>query len=40
MTDHAALGANPTSKCPKTLDTDEAALQLSRPRSRPSSRRA
>ena len=27
MTDHAALfGANPTSKCPKTLDTDEAAL--------------
>ena len=28
MTDHAALfGANPTSKCPKTLDTDEAALE-------------
>ena len=28
MTDHAALfGATPTSKCPKTLDTDEAALE-------------
>ena len=28
MTVHAALfGANPTSKCPKTLDTDEAALE-------------